>query len=295
MKTKINKTNKKLIKSRFINNIALALVLSMTVFVACQKEVGIVPNPSPAVKSGVANNKEVAFNPSIYDQAAGDPLFAAYYEAYSQLKTTLFSNIREGSMDKHLGLLDAAIENNNMEQVAALLGFESLDCYMATVASMQAAASKLFEKYPSIHPDNAGAFEMVMDVFFEKYAGNIATPAARLGGYNSLLAIPCGSSCKERGQIPDPVCCKYATDDYEQDVIDLTLIFEAELAICAGIAIWGPPGLATGAACVAAATLAHTVLLNDLMKKYKRDMRDCCKDPVDGDGTGGNPEVGTGG
>ena len=86
----MNKMNKKSIK--FINNIALTLVVSMTVFGACQKEVGIAPNTSPAANSGLVN-KEVAFSPGIYDQAAGDPLFTAYYEAYNQLKAPLFNKI----------------------------------------------------------------------------------------------------------------------------------------------------------------------------------------------------------
>ncbi len=300
MKTKMNKTNKKSIKSRFINNIALTLVLSMTVFVACQKEVGIVPNPSPAAKSGVAN-KEVAFNPGIYDQTAGDPLFTAYYLAAMQLKVTLYDKVGEVSMDKHLGLLEAAIENNNMEQVAELMGYESLDCYTATVASMQAAASKLFKKYPSIHPDNAGAFERVVDVFFEKYESNIINPAARLGGSNSLMSgVVCGSSCKSKGQVPDPICCKLARKDYEEDVWAQTLLFEGELAICAGIAIGGsagtggvgtPPAVVIGAGCAGLAGLHHLYELHKLKKVFERAMRDCCKDK-DEDNGGDDPVIG---
>ena len=72
-------------------------------------------------------------------------------------------------MDKHLDLLGAAIENNNLGQVAELMGYESLECYIATVANVKSAASKLIQKYPSLATENTGAMEITTRIFFEKY------------------------------------------------------------------------------------------------------------------------------
>ena len=264
----MDKMNKKSIKSKFIQNIALTLVLSMMVFVACQKEVGIAPNTSPA-NSGLAN-KEVAFNPGIYDQAAGDPLFAAYYEATMQLKAPLVKKIGEPSMDKHLDLLGAAIENNNLGQVAELMGYESLECYYATIENVKSAASKLIQKYPSLATENSGAMEMTTGIFLEKYLSN-ANPAARLGEYNSLLAAPrCGSECKGN-RVPDVECCRKAKETFQNTIITCGGIATAAVIACL---VTGP----AYPACAAAAILAELVCINAGRMKRNTALKFCCKD-----------------
>ncbi|HIN39669.1 MAG TPA: hypothetical protein EYM84_05300 [Flavobacteriales bacterium] len=259
--------NRKSIK--FINNIALTLVLSMTVFVACQKEVGIVPDPLPAANSGLVN-KEVAFNPGIYDQAAGDPLFTAYYEAFMQLKAPLVKKIGEQSMDKHLDLLGAAIENNNLGQVASLLGYESLDCYTAAVANVQAAASKLLQKYPSSIFENPGEMGNILGIYIENY--QISSEMRLDISLGMGFVVTCGAECDpKRGEQPDERCCKRALRKYNRDV-----------KVCAGVAIAASIAcLATGPgapACIAAIIVAEGVCIGAARGDAFDAIIACCKD-----------------
>ena len=263
MKTKMNEMNKKAIK--FINSIALTLVLSMTVFVACQKEAGIGPNNTPAANSGLAN-KEVALNPGIhiYDLAAGDPLFAAYYEAYNQLKAPLFNKMREGSMDKHLDLLEAALANDDLEQASALMGYDNLDCYMASVANLQAASSELLKKYPLISPENPGAVEKVTTSYFEKHNNE----------HSMLKDINlCGSLCS-KGQVPDQKCCDEAMATL-RDIVAGCVASAVSVALgCSWLAL-APPAYAT---CLGGVLLAELACISGANAVAISRALNCCKE-----------------
>ena len=273
MKTKVNKMNKKAIK--FINNIALTLILSMTVFVACQKDAGIVPNNTSAANSGLTN-KEVAFNSGIYDQVAGDPLFTAYYEALMQLKEPLYNKvIKERSIEKNeklIASINDALENNNLRQVFALMGYESLECYMAKSATLHLASSKLFEKYPSISPENPGELEKVFTKYSETYHNTPNGSILRLGTQNSILSLfDCGAACHET-QVPDKQCCDKALEVYYATEVGIA----AALAAAFGGCWWAlaPPAIVACEAIALASAAAATVAA---YANYLVEARYCCK------------------
>jgi hypothetical protein len=272
MKTKMNEMNKKAIK--FINSIALTLVLSMTVFVACQKEAGIGPNNTPAANSGVAN-KEVAFNPGIYDQAAGDPLFTAYYEALMQFKAPLYNKItKEGAMEQNKKLMASindALENNNLAQAVVLMGYESLECFMAKSATLNLATSKFLEKYPSISPEFPGEHEKVYSKYIETYHN---TPnGSMLRDAEWLDWFKCGGHCHTWNQVPDEACCSEVYGNYVVAQVKIGGALAIALVACAKeilpIAVGKCQTLA-----LAAAALESGTLVGETMVAASH----CCKD-----------------
>ena len=64
MKTKMNKMNKKSIKSKLINYISLVLILSMAVCAGCKKETILAPNALPTTYSEVIDEGHQQFRVS---------------------------------------------------------------------------------------------------------------------------------------------------------------------------------------------------------------------------------------
>ena len=126
----------------------------------------------------------------------------------------------------------------------------------------------------------------ILGIYFENYE---ITPAMKLDISLGGKIVTCGEECDpKRGEQPDERCCRRAVKQYNHELSNCAAIAAAAAIACTAAG----PGLP---ACIAAVITAEMACIAYVRGNAFAAIIACCMDAEDGDGTGGSPEVGTGG